>query len=118
MLGCRGEDVAARWYATAGYRILDRNWRCPTGELDLVALDPSGTTVVVCEVKSRSSTAFGHPGEAVTAAKQIRLRRLAGRWLATRGPGPSTARAVRFDVAAVIDDGARGPVLEMFHDAF
>ena len=80
-----------------GYRILDRNWRCPSGELDIVAA--RGGLVVFCEVKTRHSNAWGEPSEAVDVRKQLRLRRLAGRWLAQ-----SRARAadVRFDVVSVV----------------
>lgn len=95
-LGAVGEDLAASWYQAAGYRILDRNWRCGDGEIDLVVR--RGATVVVVEVKARSSTAFGSPASAVTPAKQRRLRRLAVRWLAERGP---RCGVVRFDVVAV-----------------
>ena len=78
-LGAAGEDLAAAWYEANGYRILARNWRCREGEIDLVCL--RDRVVVICEVKTRSSDAFGHPAEAVTPAKQQRLRVLAGRWL-------------------------------------
>jgi putative endonuclease len=62
--------------------LLDRNWRCELGEIDLVLRD--GDVLVVCEVKTRSSAAFGSPFEAVTPAKLSRLRRLAARWVAER----------------------------------
>jgi putative endonuclease len=62
--GVRGEDLAARYLESRGLVVLDRNWRCPEGELDLVATDRR--RLIVCEVKTRSSTAFGHPAEAVT----------------------------------------------------
>ncbi len=95
-----GEEAAAKWYIDQGYRILARNWRCRDGELDLIALQ--GTTVVFCEVKTRSSNAFGSPFEAVTLAKQRRIRRLAMAWL-----NESNTRAddLRFDVAGVMDGG-------------
>lgn len=96
-LGAAGEERVAAWYRAAGYRVVARNWRCREGEIDLVC-ERDGV-VVVCEVKTRSSLAFGHPAEAVTAAKQRRLRTLAARWLAE---APVRARSVRFDVAAVL----------------
>jgi putative endonuclease len=109
LLGAFGEDVAARWYERAGYEVVGRNWRCPDGELDLVVR--RGGLVVFCEVKTRSSDRFGAPAEAVTYRKQLRLRRLAARWLAScAGPG---SRSVRFDVAAV-----RGGTIEVIEDAF
>lgn len=97
-LGASGEDAVAAWYAAHGYRIVARNWRCGEGELDVVA--SRGRTLVFCEVKSRSSTAFGAPVEAVTRTKQLRIRRLAGRFLremTTRRPAD-----IRFDVASVL----------------
>lgn len=98
-LGADGEDRAARWYVAAGYEVLDRNWRCPLGEIDLVCR--RGSTIVVVEVKARSSGAFGSPAEAVTSVKQRRLRRLAACWLAQRR---RRAVLVRFDVVAVTGD--------------
>lgn len=98
-LGARGEDRAAAWYRAQGYEVLARNWRCREGEIDLICA--RGTTVVVCEVKTRSSLAYGHPAEAVTVAKQRRLRVLASRWLAD-GDVAVRPATVRFDVAAVL----------------
>lgn len=97
-LGASGEAAAAAWYEARGYRVLHRNWRCPDGELDLVLVSTDGT-VVFCEVKTRSSAAFGVPAEAVTRTKQLKLRRLAIRWLAA---SDRPAHALRFDVAAVL----------------
>lgn len=96
-LGARGEDVAAAWYERRGYEVVARNWRCRDGELDLVVR--SGRTYVFCEVKTRRTTAFGAPVEAVTRDKQMRIRRLAARWLEDGAPGP--AKDIRFDVASV-----------------
>ena len=102
-LGRYGEDVAARHLAEAGLVVLERNWRCQAGELDIVARE--GDVLVVCEVKTRRSLAYGSPLEAVTPVKAARLRRLAARWLAERGFRPAT---VRFDVVGVLQDG-HGP---------
>ncbi len=109
-LGAWGERHAARWYTARGFVVLDRNWRAPeqAGELDLVL--GHGDLLVICEVKTRSSAAFGTPAEAVTAHKQRRLRRLAAAWLAAHGGG---WRVVRFDVAAV-----RGADIEVLEAAF
>lgn len=98
-LGAQGEDRAAAWYRQHGYEVLARNWRCREGELDLICA--TGDRIVVCEVKTRSSLAFGHPAEAVTPAKQRRVRALAARWLAA-GEAPFAPREVRFDVAALL----------------
>ena len=97
-LGIRGEDAVAAWYEAEGYEIVARNWRCREGELDLIVR--AGRMFVFCEVKSRSSTAFGAPVEAVTRQKQARLRRLAARWLED---APTRAREIRFDVASVLN---------------
>jgi putative endonuclease len=102
-IGRSGEDAATAWYIAQGWRVLARNWRCREGELDLVA-ERRGT-VVFCEVKARSSTAFGLPAEAVTAAKQARLRRLAAMWLAQDGRD-IRRHELRFDVATVLGGGA------------
>jgi putative endonuclease len=93
-----GEGLAADAYVRAGHEILDRNWRCRDGELDLVV--GIGDVIVFCEVKTRSSTAFGVPAAAVTPAKQRRIRHLAMRWLDEHDV---YARSLRFDVAAVLD---------------
>jgi len=102
-LGRYGEDVAARHLAAQGIVVLERNWRCEAGEIDIVGRE--GRVLVICEVKTRSGTRFGTPLEAVTRAKAARLRRLATRWLAERGVRPV---AVRFDVVGVVQDG-HGP---------
>src|ERR1700712_4229384 len=77
-LGRYGERVAARHLTGLGMVVLDRNWRCDSGEIDLVLRD--GDVLVVCEVKTRSSEVCGSPHEAVTAAKLERLQRLALPW--------------------------------------
>lgn len=96
VLGRTGEELAGRWLERAGWQILDRNWRCRTGEIDLVALD--GDDLVVVEVKTRRSLRLGHPAEAVTARKLSRLRVLAGLWLAEH---EVRTAGVRVDVIAV-----------------
>ena len=96
-LGVHGERIAAAYLTDAGLRVLDRNWRCREGELDLVVVREGA--VVFCEVKTRSSLAFGSPADAVTRSKQRRLRGLAARWLAEH---EVRARLIRFDVAAVL----------------
>jgi|SRR5918997_242631 putative endonuclease len=112
VLGRDGEDHAARLLERAGLRVVDRNWRCPQGELDLVAT--RGDLVVFCEVKTRRSRSWGEPSEAVHPRKQARIRRLAGRWLAEhRGRG----RTVRFDVVSVVQGEGRVDVAHI-PDAF
>lgn len=97
-LGREGEEAVAAWYEARGYEVVVRNWRCREGELDLVVRD--GRTYVFCEVKSRTSDAFGVPAEAVTRTKQMRLRRLAAKWLEHDAPLRPTD--IRFDVASVL----------------
>ena len=100
VLGRLGEDAAVGHLAGLGWMIIDRNWRCLEGELDIVAHD--GSDLVVCEVKTRSSAAYGTPIEAITPAKAARLRRLTSRWLAAQGIGPAP---VRIDVLGLVRAG-------------
>ena len=97
VLGAYGEALAERHLTAAGMVVLDRNWRCEAGEIDLVLRD--GPALVLCEVKTRTSDAFGSPHEAVTPAKVARLRKLAARWLQAHGLRPAE---VRIDVVAVL----------------
>lgn len=117
-LGALGEDIAAQWYVAHGCVVVDRNWRCTEGEIDLVVLDPPRATVVICEVKTRLSGRFGSPFEAVTVSKQRRLRRLAGRWLAARHSLLPSRCTVRFDVAAVVPGGDGSLRVEVLEGAF
>jgi putative endonuclease len=98
-VGTSGEDLAAAWYEARGFEVLARNWRCREGELDLIVRD--GRLYIFCEVKSRTTDAFGVPAEAVDRDKQQRLRRLAARWL--DDDAPALAREIRFDVAAILN---------------
>ncbi|MGO1165473.1 MAG: YraN family protein [Janibacter sp.] len=97
VLGTAGEDVAERYLTRRGMVLLDRNWRCRQGEIDLVLRD--GDWLVVCEVKTRRTTTFGDPLESITRAKLARLRRLAGCWLAEH---PMGTRGVRLDVVGLL----------------
>jgi len=96
-LGAYGERLAARHLAEQGLVVIDRNWRCDAGEIDLVLRD--GPVLVVCEVKTRTSDACGTPHEAVTPDKLARLRRLAARWMAEHDVHPED---VRLDLVAVL----------------
>ena len=95
-LGAYGEAVAARHLCEQGMVVLDRNWRCPAGEIDLVLRD--GDVLVVCEVKTRRGDLGGTPHEAVTAAQLERLTRLAQEWQRARG---LAVPDVRLDLVAV-----------------
>jgi len=96
-LGRRGERIARERLIADGHEIIDANWRCPRGELDIVSRD--GDWLVFTEVKTRSSTRCGHPLEAVTGEKLRRLRELAGRW---REANPDARGRSRIDVVAVV----------------
>ena len=99
-VGAYGERLAARYLIESGMQILDRNWRCDQGEIDIVAMDD--TCLVVVEVKTRRSLVFGSPVEAVTAVKAARLRRLAGCWLADHRSVVELVVDVRIDVIGVL----------------
>ena len=107
-----GEEAALRTYRARGYRLLARNWRCPLGELDLVL--SRGGKVVFCEVKSRRPSGLGGPFEAVTPAKQRKVRALAVAFCAAERP---RADGYRFDVASV-SVGRDGIDVYVFEDAF
>ena len=96
-LGSYGERVAAQRLVEQGMVLIERNWRCALGEVDLVLRD--GDVLVFCEVKTRSSAAYGHPLEAVTAVKGERLRRLASRWVEEHGVDPPQ---IRIDLVGVL----------------
>lgn len=97
-LGRAGEERAAQHLIRAGYDIVDRNWRCSDGELDIVAV--RGSELAVIEVKTRSSTRYGHPLEALDDHKTGRLWRLAYMW-ARAHPDQSRGRRVRVDAIAI-----------------
>lgn len=96
-LGDYGESIAVEHLRSLGMVILARQWTCRFGEIDIVARD--GSTLVICEVKTRSSTAYGTPLEAVTGRKAARLRRLATHWLEVHDIEPPS---VRIDVVSVL----------------
>ncbi|RAX49935.1 YraN family protein [Arthrobacter sp. AQ5-05] len=106
-LGAKGEELAATYLLNAGYRVLDRNWRCNLGELDIVA-ETDGQVIGV-EVKTRSSLGFGHPTEAVNPAKLRRLSHLVRRWCVTHRRSP---HAVRVDVVAILLPPGAEPSIE------
>ncbi|MFS0896023.1 YraN family protein [Mycolicibacterium litorale] len=97
-IGALGEDLAVRHLRDLGMHVLERNWRCRYGELDVIAVDDAARAVVFVEVKTRTGDGFGGLAQAVTPQKVRRLRRLAGLWLA--GQDERWA-AVRIDVIGV-----------------
>ncbi len=96
-LGERGEDAAAAYMERAGFEVVERNWRCPAGEIDIVALD--GETLVLCEVKTRKTISKGTPEEAITPTKQRKYRKLAAAYLQSAGLQDVQ---VRFDVVTIL----------------
>jgi putative endonuclease len=103
-LGRRGEDLAAKFLERRGWRVVARNVRSREGEIDIVAAREG--VVAFVEVKTRRTTAYGTPGEAVTFRKRLRIRGLAAQFLAS---SEARAREIRFDVVEVIcrRDGTR-----------
>jgi putative endonuclease len=106
--GGRAERIAVRELERLGYRILERNFRCHAGELDVVALD--GATLVFVEIRSRRSDRYGTALEAVGRAKQLQVSRVAAIYLAMRKPKFDTCR---FDVV-----GITGDKIEVVQDAW
>lgn len=107
VLGRDGEQAAVAYLEGLGFRILDRNWRCADGEIDIVAVERH--TFVVCEVKTRSGTRYGTPLEAVGRAKHRRLRRLAVAWLNAHGV---RFDQIRIDVVGLLYEGSGGFTIE------
>ena len=99
--GLKAEDMAAEYLRARGFKILDRRWACPLGELDIVASD-SGTLVFV-EVRARASSSYGSPLETVTGAKQKKVIKAALSYLKAKALKPE---ALRFDVIGFTGDGA------------
>lgn len=95
--GRLGEELAASYLIAHGLIVLDRNWRCDVGEVDIVARE--GDALVICEVKTRSSLRFGSPLEAVTPAKAARLRRLAACWVRAHDVRP---QQIRIDLVGIV----------------
>jgi len=113
-LGRIGEDAAVAFLERAGYRIVARNFRCPLGEIDLIA--EQGEVTVFVEVKARTSAEFGNPFDAITGIKQRRLSRLAAYYL--KGI-PRPKRTARFDAVAVaVTPQGRVERVELLVDAF
>lgn len=97
LLGRRGEQLAAEYLVGLGHEIVERNWRCEYGEIDVVSRH--ATDIIFTEVKTRRSLTRGHPLEAITPQKLARLRRLAGAWVAAN---PHHPRRIRIDAIGII----------------
>jgi len=100
-IGVRGEDLACAELERQGLQVLERNWRCRLGEIDIVAAEAgaNGLTMVFCEVKCRSGLGFGHPLEAITFTKRRTLRQLAAVWMRQHRV---KASAIRLDAIGVV----------------
>ncbi len=107
-----GESTAVSYLVQKGYRILERNYRTPYGELDIIAQESD--YLVFVEVKTRKNTQFGSPLEAVTYAKQQHLRRAAEIYLIEN----PTDLAIRFDVIAILKKSGQAPQIEHIYHAF
>jgi putative endonuclease len=105
-LGRHGEDLAVQHLVHEGVLLIARNWRCPEGELDIIGAE--GDALVICEVKTRTSTRFGTPLEAVTEAKVQRMQRLAHIWCREHRVHPPR---IRYDVVEVLAPGDAEPVI-------
>lgn len=122
-LGARGERVAARRLRNAGFRVLGRNVRLAGGEIDLLCLDPEGSSLVVVEVKSRVLRAGDvdhtrdarRPEASITADKRARLSRLAQAAARDRRITPGGVNRLRIDVVAIDFDPAGKRVIDVRH---
>lgn len=112
-LGERGEDAAAAFLQRSGMTVVERNWRCPAGEVDIVALD--GEAIVLVEVKTRRTVGKGTPEEAVTAAKRRRYAKLAAAYVQNAGVSDVD---VRFDVVTLLVIAADRALLRHHRAAF
>ena len=112
-LGRRGEDLAADYLSGLGLEIVERNWRCALGEIDIVARE-GGETVFI-EVKTRAGLGYGHPLESITVQKLARLRRLAAAWCEAH---PGLAGGIRIDAVAVIAPRGEGVTIEHLRRVF
>ncbi|WP_244328495.1 YraN family protein [Yimella sp. cx-51] len=98
-LGATGEEIAVDYLRSMNWLVLERNWRCPTGELDIVGFDEADACVVAVEVKTRTTEFFGRPVEAVKQDKIDRLHRLIRQWLHEHHV---RAREVRVDLIGIV----------------
>lgn len=112
-LGRAGEQRAASFLVQRGYEIVDRNWRCSHGELDIIAA--TDEILAFVEVKTRSSVEYGHPFEAIDERKRRRLWRLANAWIAAH-PGQARMREMRLQAVGIIGADPATGALEYLAD--
>jgi putative endonuclease len=111
-LGVQGEEIASTYLTRLGYKILKKNYRCPVGEIDVIAQDKK--TIVFVEVKTRTSTKFILPYESVNIRKQKKIREVAQWYLQDQNVLDSE---VRFDVVSIVIQ-KNGPIIEHLREAF
>ncbi len=111
--GIKGEQIALSFLLGLGYQLVAQNWRCRSGEIDLIMME--GPVLVFVEVKTRRGAAYGRPQEAVGRKKQARIRRLAEFFLKINGRGE---RELRFDVVAITLSGPGEPAVEHLKGVF
>jgi len=112
-VGSRGEELAAAFLERNGFALVERNFRCKGGEVDIIAKD--GTTLVFVEVKSRKTLTYGVPQLAVTPFKQRQISKAALTWLARNHKHDSPAR---FDVIAILLENDYSHQIEHIKNAF
>jgi putative endonuclease len=120
-LGPRGEKLARKFLKRLGLKVLAENYRCPAGEADLIALDPStrkelgAETIVFVEVKTRRSDRYADPESAVDSRKREHLRKVAKYYLATRR---AEDFCTRFDIVSIVLRQGEQPQIKHIPGAF
>ncbi len=109
-IGAAGEDLAARMLTECGYQIIDRNWRCRFGEIDIICRDPGSTRLVFAEVKTRTTQQYGGAKRGIGREKYIRLRQLVSLWLSLH-PDVGGGIGVRIDLIAIDATAGKVPLI-------
>lgn len=112
-LGKTGEELACSYLQKQGYKIIDRNYRCRSGEIDIIAED--GVVLVFVEVKTRKGESFGHPFEVIGLNKQRKIARSALDYMSVHG---IKERDCRFDAVSILVDAHEGVSIELVKNAF
>ncbi|MFR2393638.1 MAG: YraN family protein [Varibaculum cambriense] len=108
-IGAAGEALAARMLKDSGYQIIERNWRCRFGELDIICRDPTSARIVFVEVKTRTTREYGGAKQGIGRGKYSRLRQLVSLWLSSHPQVRSGG--VRIDMIAIDASGGKVPVV-------
>lgn len=109
-IGAAGENLAARMLKECGYQIIDRNWRCRFGEIDIICRDPRSARLVFAEVKTRTTQQYGGAKRGIGREKYGRLRQLVSLWL-SRNPDIGKGRGARIDLIAIDVSDGKIPVI-------